>query len=176
MKQVFLLLILLGLGVWAYLHFRSDTPPPTEPHLARQGTFFVLEYVSVPAAHGVIGFEPGREVHFVRADHDKGLLVVTDGEHEVEMKPSQLTNDLDMAALARKDDESSQQQIKAFIEHEKAIYLASTRAADIRYAQELERAKNRSNASPGAGSPSPPEPAYAGPPNHDPYSYLSSPH
>jgi hypothetical protein len=144
MKQYFLLLILIGLGAWAYFHFyRADAeqaPPPHEPHLAREGTFFVLQYVSVPSNHGIIGFEPGREVHFVRVDHEKGLMVVSDGTYDVEMKPSQLTNDIDIAGLARKGDEDSQRQIKAYIEHQRALHEAKEKAAAIKTAQDLDRA------------------------------------
>jgi hypothetical protein len=172
MKQLFLILILVALGVWAYLrYFRpgdaQPAPAEAEHHLARQGTFFVLQYVSIPAPHGVIGFEPGREVHFVRADRAKGELVVTDGEYEVEMKPSQLTNDLDIAALARKGDEDSQHRISAFLDHERALYEAMMRAKNIQYAQAMERAAK--HLPPESASPSPTEP-----PNN-PYSYLSAP-
>ena len=174
MKQLFLVLILIALGVWAYLRFfhKDDAlpeAPVAEHHLARQGTFFVLQYVSIPAPHGVIGFEPGREVHFVRADREKGELVVTDGEYEVEMKPSQLTNDLDIAALARKGDEDSQHRISAFLDHERTIYEAMTRATNLRYAQDMDRAAK--HLPPASASPSPSEPE---PPNN-PYSYLSAP-
>jgi hypothetical protein len=176
MRQFLLILIVAGIAIWAYFHFRGEpAPPPREPRLAKQGTFFVLEYVSVPTPNGIIGFEPGREVHFVRAEHDKGMLIVSDGEHDVEMKPSQLTNDLDIADLARNGDQSSQHQITAYIAHEKAVYAAMTKAANIRFAQDLERAKAVAKGSP-PPSPSSPEPAYEGPPNSNPYSYLSSPH
>jgi hypothetical protein len=171
MKKLLLLLILLAIGVWVYLHFGgTDAPPAPEQHLARAGTFFVLQYVSVPSAHGIIGFEPGREVHFVRSDREKGMLLVSDGEYEVEMKPSQLTNDLDIAALARKGDNDSQQQIRAFIEHEKVVYEAMTRAANLRYSQEMERVNH-----PGSG----PAPVAGQPPGvgaNNPYSYLAPQH
>ena len=172
MKQFFLVLILIALGVWVYLrYFRKDDAPPADPvaehHLARQGTFFVLQYVSIPAPHGVIGFEPGREVRFVRADREKGELVVTDGEYEVEMKPSQLTNDLDIAALARRGDEDSQRRISAFLDHERAVYEAVTRETNIQYAQAMDRAaKHLPPASPSPGEVEPP---------NNPYSYLSAP-
>ena len=170
MKQFFLLLILIGLGTWAYYHYYGASndggaeAAAHEPHLAKQGTFYVLEYVAVPAAHGVIGFEPGREVHFVRTDHERGLLVVSDGQYEVEMKPSQLTNDMDIAALARNGDESSQHQIHTFLEHERAVYEAATKAANLKYAAAMDLANRRMKGLP-VGSPSP------APSN--PYSYLT---
>jgi hypothetical protein len=173
MKKILLLLILLGIGVWLYLQFHGgDAPAAQEPHLARAGTFFVLQYVSVPSAHGIIGFEPGREVHFVRSDRQKGMLLVSDGEYEVEMKPSQLTNDLDIAALARKGDNDSQEQIRAYIEHEKVVYAAITRAADLRYSQEMERV-NHAGSGAGAASPSGPPPGVGA---NNPYSYLAPQH
>lgn len=86
---------------------------PAEIHrLAPRGTFFVVEYVSVRTPTGVAGFEPGREVHFVKADEEKQLLTVSDGKYQVEVGPMQLTNDLDIAALARRQDEASQHDCK----------------------------------------------------------------
>jgi hypothetical protein len=173
MKQLLLLLVLLAIGVWVYTHFHGeDTPAPPERHLARVGTFYVLQYVSVPSAHGIIGFEPGREVHFVAADKPKGMLLVSDGEYQVEMKPSQLTNDLDMAALARKGDDESQHQIRDFIEHEKAVYAVITRAADLRYSQDLDRV-NHPGSHPGPAPSGGPAPGLEA---NNPYSYLGSPH
>ncbi len=172
MKQLLLLLVLLGLLIWMYERYYAGSegavnePVAHEPHLAKEGTFFVLSYVSVPAPHGVIGFEPGREVHFVRADRAKGCLVVSDGQYEVEIKPSQLTNDLDVAALARKGDENSQHQIAAFIAHEKAVYDRVKIEENVRYARELDRINGR----PSSGTAAP-----AGSPSvqNNPYSYLA---
>ncbi len=173
MKQLFLVVILIALGWWAYMHYfhpgGTASAADAEQHLANPGTFFVLQYVSVPARNGIIGFEPGREVHFVRADREKGQLVVTDGQYEVEMKPSQLTNDLDIAALARKGDEESQHRIAAFLDHERAVYEAFTKAANLRFAEEMDRASK--HLPPGMVSPSPAEPERP----RNPYSFLSGP-
>ncbi len=128
MKEFFTFLVLLILIAAAY--FQRDkwlTPPPpqivyvtpkptpTPPlrHLAPEGTFYLVEYLSVPVPHGVVGFVPGQMVHFVSADEAKGTLLVTDGTHQAEVGPMQITNDLDIAAIARRQDQASQGQLQA---------------------------------------------------------------
>ena len=172
MKQWLLLLVLLGALVWIYFYFfRSEAavePAAVTPsaHLAPPGTFFVLTYVSVPTSHGIIGFEPGREVHFVQVDRAKGRLLVTDGQYQVELQPSQLTNDLDMAAMARKGDQESQQQIHSYIDREEQVYSRFTKARDVEYAKAMERAASGlPTATPGASLS-----------GNNPYSYLYAPH
>ena len=59
------------------------------------------------------------------------MLLVSDGNYEVEISPRFLTNDLDMADLARRQDESVQSQIAAYQERETKAYLA-TRQNDER--------------------------------------------
>ncbi|MBV9127280.1 MAG: hypothetical protein JO117_04260, partial [Verrucomicrobia bacterium] len=85
------------------------TPPPAPeptPRLAPEGVFFLTQYVSLTTRSGVIGFEPGQRVKFVRGKET--TLIVTDGKYEIEVTPDQLTNDLDLADLARRNDQTSQ--------------------------------------------------------------------
>lgn len=94
------------------------TPPPPRKHLAPAGTFYMVDYVSMRTPHGITGFPPGEEVRFVSADPAKRVLVVANANGQVEVTPMQLTNDLDVAAMARRHDEQSQH----------ALYLAQENA------------------------------------------------
>lgn len=101
----------------------TPTPKPLPPrHLAPEGTFFLISYLSVPTPHGVVGFEPGTEVTLVAVHENNGSLLVTDGKYQVEARPSQLTNDLDIAALARRQDERSQQTVVAYLNNERDTF------------------------------------------------------
>ena len=59
------------------------------------------------------GLVPGQMVRFVSADEAKGTLLVTDGAHQAEVNPMQITNDLDIAAIARRQDQASQGQLQS---------------------------------------------------------------
>ena len=107
----------------------APTPPPPQRHLAPDGTFFLVDYVSVRTKTGVTGFIPGQAVRFVSADEAKGTLLVTDGNAQVSVTPMQLTNDLDVAALARRQDQQSQSTMLA--------YQESAKQADERMRQQL---------------------------------------
>ena len=83
-----------------------------------------------------MGFEPGQTVRFVSANADKGTLLVTDGTYDVEVRPEQLTNDLDVANIARRRDQASQQQLHTI------IATAQSEDAKIRMAANVDAAKN----------------------------------
>lgn len=126
-----LLIVLVGGMTWYVRHQRAQamtlataatigadgapaTPPPGAPHhYAPEGTFYMLQYVSVRTEHGMAGFEPGCEVHLKSVNQAKRVLVVSDGTHTVEVSPSMVTNDLDVANLARWQDEHGQQSLAA---------------------------------------------------------------
>lgn len=150
MKDTLLVLLALGCGLLVYktLDHKEPaapqvvyvTPPPTPApaprpvqavatprprRLTTEGTFYLLDYVSTTTAHGVIGFEPGALVRFVKADEAREKLMVTDGKCEVEVSPEQLTNDCEIADLVRRRDQDSQHQVAvaqeaAFKEYQKA--------------------------------------------------------
>ena len=125
MKEFFTFLVLLILAVAAYVQRdkwltpaaprRSFTSPrgrrPTPPFApSGPGRDVLRGRVPVGAGcpHGVVGFVPGQMVRFVSADEAKGTLMVTDGAHQAEVNPMQITNDLDIAAIARRQDQASQ--------------------------------------------------------------------
>ena len=80
-----------------------------EPRLAPEGTFFLLQRASLPIDSGVIGFAPGTKVTLV--EQAGSVSTVTDGEYQIKVPSSQLTNDLDVAASVAKADQTTQAQI-----------------------------------------------------------------
>lgn len=105
-----------------------DNSPKTR-HLAPHNTFYVLGYVSVKTDKGVEGFDPGQEVHLVEVHRDSHTLVVTNGRAQVELPPSALTNDMDIAALVRQKDEAGQARIAQHVKDEQAAYARFEREA-----------------------------------------------
>src|SRR5256885_12199715 len=75
--------------------------------LAPDGTFYLLEHVSIVSNSGVTGFWPGTEVRMV---DDKGdTMIVSSGGQSFEVRADKLTNDMDLGELAGKRDAESQQ-------------------------------------------------------------------
>lgn len=128
MKNVTLLVILAlagyaGYVVWINYHkpppppevvVIEATPPPTTPpptpiprRLAPEGTFFLIEYVSVQTSDGIVGYKPGTTV--VRVKESGDTMRVKTATTELDVKHSQITNDLDIAARAGALDARAQQ-------------------------------------------------------------------
>ena len=98
----------------------KPVPTPSETHrLAPPGVLYVIQYASVTTDSGVIGFVPGTRVRLVE---DKGeTIVVTDGTVKADMPADNLTNDLDIAALAARRDAKAQQDLTSFLLGQQAI-------------------------------------------------------
>ena len=128
----------------------APSPKPPERHLAPQGIFFMVDYVSARTKNGVTGFLPGQEVRFVSDNEAKGTLLVTDGNAQVFVTPMQLTNDLDVAALARRQDQQSQGALLAYQESAKQADEQMRRQVAIDQAKDV--ANIRSSSVIGAGS------------------------
>jgi hypothetical protein len=94
---------------------RANKPTPArstvakQPRLAPEGTYFLLQRVSLKTDSGVIGFAPGTKVTLV--DQGTSMSTVSDGEYQFMVASSQLTNDLDMAENVTKSDYTAQAQI-----------------------------------------------------------------
>ena len=94
---------------------RAAKPTPArstlakQPRLAPEGTYFLLQRVSLKTDSGVIGFAPGTKVTMI--EHRDPMSTVSDGEYQFAVPSSQLTNDLDMAEDAAKSDYTAQAQI-----------------------------------------------------------------
>jgi hypothetical protein len=96
------------------------TPTPAR-HIAPEGTYFLLELVSIKTSAGVIGEPPGTQVTLVKRENS--ALRVSDSEHRVfTVKASQLTNDADLAAHLAKFDSEKQQQIQQRLSEQRATY------------------------------------------------------
>src|SRR5262245_43886927 len=86
---------------------------PQQLHLAPTGVLYPIEYVSSTTKDGVIGFLPGRPLRVVE---DKGeTIVVSDGKKKGEVSAGELTNDLDIAALAAQQDAEGQQLLVDYL-------------------------------------------------------------
>jgi hypothetical protein len=132
-------------------------------HLAPRGTFYLLSYVSARTPNGVEGFDPGQEVHLVEVHRQTHTLVVSDGRAQVEVPPSKLTNDIDIAALVRQKDKAKQARITAYIQSEEAAYSRAEARAAAFTARDLARRQQAEEAQAAASDQAPvqptPEPA-----------------
>ena len=144
----------------------SGQPLPAAPahpdangrHLAPRDTFYLLTYVSVRTDKGVEGFEPGQEVRLVEVHRATHTLVVTDGHAQVEVSPSQLTHDVDVAAMVRQKDQAAQAQVAAYVQAEHAAYQKYEREAADATAKDLAlRRQEQAAAQAAAGQTSAPE-------------------
>ena len=116
---------------------------PKARHLAPRGTFYMLSYVAARTDKGVEGFDPGTEVHLVEVHSPTRTLVVTDGRAQVEVPPTALTNDLDMALLARRKDQANQAQIVAYQQAQQAEYDKVEKQEADYTAKDLEKRKEQ---------------------------------
>ena len=110
-------------------------------HLAPRGTFYLLSYVAAKTDTGVEGFDPGQEVRLVEVHRPTQTLVVTDGRAQVEVAPSKLTNDLDIAAAVREKDAANQARVTAYIAAEQTAYNEEERVAAAATSKDLEHAR-----------------------------------
>lgn len=88
---------------------RTDPHPP----LAAPNVYFTLTYLSVRTRSGITGLGAGTQVVCVK---DEGpVLLVKFGNLEFEVKRQQVTNDLDVAAIAARNDAEAQQALAAYM-------------------------------------------------------------
>ena len=99
-----------------------ENAAPTDRCLAPKDTFYILSYVAVKTDTGVEGFAPGQEVHLVEVHQPTHTLVVSDGHAQVEVPPSNLTNDINIASYARQKDQANQARIAGYMQREKEAY------------------------------------------------------
>ena len=110
-----------------------------EPRLAPEGTYFLLQRVSLKIDSGVVGFAPGTKVTLV--ERGVPLSVVSDGQYQFSVAPSLLTNDLDIADGVAKSDYAAQVQIAAGIGQSVRWYEQQQR--DAIAAEEKEKAEKK---------------------------------
>ena len=84
-----------------------------QPRLAPPGVYFTLTYLSARSPFGITGVEPGTRVVCLK---DEGaVLLVKAGNVEFQAKRQYLTNDLDVANLAVRNDAEAQQAVASYI-------------------------------------------------------------
>lgn len=121
-----------------------------QPPLAPEGTYFLVQRVSLQTDSGVVGFAPGTKVTLV----EKGdpLSVVSDGKYQFSVALSQLTNDLNIARDVARSDYAAQAQIATAIDQSVRQYEQQQRdaltAAEKEKAQKKPSQKNASRRSP----------------------------
>jgi hypothetical protein len=89
------------------------------PHLAPPGVYFTRLYLSVPSPFGITGIRAGTRVVCVK--DDGAVLLVKMGNFEFEAKREYLTNDLDIADLASRNDAQAQQAVASSIAQQHAL-------------------------------------------------------
>jgi hypothetical protein len=127
-----ILIFAVGLAGFGWRTFMATPKPPPQPIVARptpptkrlapEGVYFLLERVYIPSNSGGTGLSPGTPVTLLNSNGS--ISRVSDGNHDFEIKSSQLTNDLDIAARVAKADAATQNKVaqsiaKSIQEHEK---------------------------------------------------------
>jgi type IV secretory pathway VirB10-like protein len=129
----------------------KPTPAPAvaaQRRLAPEGTYFLLERASLRIDSGVIGFAPGTKVTLL--DQGDSATTVTDGQYQLTVPSSQLTNDLDIAASVAKSDYAAQAQLAELTARWAQEYNQQQRDAFIASEKEKEQKKTRPRATPRA--------------------------
>jgi hypothetical protein len=126
-----------------------------QPRPAPEGTYFLLQRVSLKIDSGVVGFAPGTKVTMVQQGYP--LSTVTDGQYQFAVVSTQLTNDLNVAEDVSKSDYANQAQIAAGIGQSVRWYEQQQR--DAIAAEEKEKAdKKKGLKTPAHKSPMPARP------------------
>ena len=125
----------------------SPPPPPLpEQHrLAPEGTFYLMERVVVKTDSGVTGFAPGTRVKLIE-DRGETLFVKNDDNIRFEAPSDKVTNDLDLAALAAKQDAQSQRLLAQDMEERMAAYRRGKEAEIPIYDQQQRQVQARADA------------------------------
>ena len=120
-------------------------PKPTPVrHLAPEGTYFLLQFVSITTPSGVVGLLPGAKITAL-AHYDASFKVSDADDHVFVVTESQITNDLDLAAAAARRDAAVQWRIQNQIAAEARKYDEEQAK---RWAQEQNAAKQRTSPKP----------------------------
>jgi hypothetical protein len=92
---------------------RPALPRPAPPRPAPPGVYFTLTYLSVRSRSGITNLMAGTQVVCVK---DQGaVLLVKAGKFQFEVKRQYLTNDLNLADLAVRNDAVAQQAVASYI-------------------------------------------------------------
>jgi hypothetical protein len=77
---------------------KGESPPraPAEKRIAPPGVYYMLDRVTVEHSNGIAAAVPGNQVKLMQRKGN-GVVKVTTGQFDFEVKESQLTNDIDLA-------------------------------------------------------------------------------
>ena len=109
------------------------TPTPVVHHYAPAGTYYVTEDFTAHITGGLVGITAGTPVKMVKDDGDTAQ--VSDGTTTFDVKKSQLTNDLDLAAAIIKHSRAIEASTDATRAEQEAS-AAQQEAARIKYLQD----------------------------------------
>ncbi len=124
-------------------------PVGPQRRVAPEGTYFLLERASLRIDSGVIGFAPGTKVTLI--EQGDSTSTVTDGQYQFKVSPSQLTNDLDIAASVAQSDYAEQARITELTGKWAQEYAQQQR--DALAASEKERAQKKTRPRPTPRAP-----------------------
>ena len=136
---------------------RATRPTPARPvvakrqRLAPEGTYFLLQRISLKIDSGVIGFAPGTKVTMIE-QHDS-MSTVSDGQYQFTVPSSQLTNDLDVSESTAKSDYAAQKRIAESIG--KSVQEYQKQQRDSLTAAEQEKAQKKTGKRAPTRSPTP---------------------
>jgi hypothetical protein len=120
-------------------------PKPTPVrHLAPEGTYYLLQFVSITTPSGIVGLPPGTKITALARD-ETSFKVSDADDHAFLVAQSQITNDLDLAAAAARRDAAVQCRIQNQIASEARKYEQEQAK---QWAEEQNAAKQRTSAKP----------------------------
>ena len=99
------------------------TPTPIPHRYAPAGVYFLLQRVKLTTDSGIEAFPAGTQVQEVSKQATTCHIRIRDGL-EMDIPIQQLTNDLDVAALLKKQDQLSRQQVAKIMAREQALWKA----------------------------------------------------
>ena len=121
----------------------APKPVPAR-HLAPEGTYYLLQYVSITTPSGIVGLPPGVKIT-ARTRRDTSLEVSDADDHVFLVTEPQITNDLDLAAAAARRDAAAQFRVQNQIAAESRKYDAEQAKL---WAEEQNAAKQRTSPKP----------------------------
>jgi hypothetical protein len=98
----------------------TATPQSQQPVLAPKGVYYLLERVSVTTDSGIFSAPVGTKVTEIKTTVTG--MAVTDGQHQFNITPSQVTNDMTVASQLANHDRATQARLKADLAQQAKIY------------------------------------------------------
>jgi hypothetical protein len=108
-----------------------EVAAPENHHLAPEGILYLLKYFTVKNGSGVVGILPGTRLKLLK-DLGETMQVKTVDEYktEFEVDTNKLTNDIDLAAWAKKNDEKSREALDDYMNQKRKKYPGRTGEAE----------------------------------------------